>query len=119
MSDVKYDAEKLQQDAKAFLESFKQSMTKIADECISNLYTDCLPHIETDSWTNYREALRLEVETEYKESKFKSQWAMDLRRTILKENRDELVKLLNHDLLVRIKQLEDQLREYERFRYTV
>lgn len=116
---MKYDAEKLKEDTESALNSFRLSMQKIADECISKVYCDVLPHIETDAWTNYREQIRIELAHEYKYSSFKNPWAKDLRRAILVENRDELVNLLNADLLERIKVLEDRVNEYEQFRYSL
>lgn len=116
---MKYNPEKLAEDTEDALDNFKISMKKIADECLSKLYCDILPHIETDAWTNYRTVLRVELENEAKYSYFKDPWAKILRRTIFIENRDELVQLLNKDLLDRIKSLEDQVNEYAFRRYSL
>lgn len=118
MSDVKYDAKKLAQDAQTFLDSFKEKMRKIQDETLGELYANVLPYIETDAWTNYREALRLDLAHEYKFKTFREPWAVNLRRAIFVENREELAKLINQDLLKRIKELEDRVKEFEQFRWT-
>lgn len=118
MSDVKYDEEKLQKDAQEFMDSFRTKMKAIADETLGELYVNILPYIETDAWTNYREALRIELAHEYKYKTFKEPWAVNLRRAIFVENRDELTDLINKDLLKRVKDLEDRVREFEQFRWT-
>lgn len=118
MSDTTYDAEKLQKEAQEFIDGFKIKMKKIADETLGELYCNIGPYVETDQWTNYREALRLELSHEYKYSRFKDEWAKNLRRAIFVENRQELAELLNKDLLDRVKVLEDRVKEYEQFRYT-
>lgn len=107
----------IEKDAQEYLDIFKEKMKKIADECIGELYVNCLPYIETDAWTNYREALRIELEHEYKYSKFKDTWAKDLRRAILVENRDEIVHLLNQDLVEKCKRMEETLKEFDQFKY--
>jgi len=118
MDVIKYDSEMMQIEAQAYLDSFKARMKKTADEIIGELYSNVMPYLDTDTWTNYREALRLELEHEYKYSKFKCAWAKNFRRAVLVENRDKLVELLNHDLLERIKTLEDRHQEFEMFRYS-
>jgi len=114
MGGVRMDIEK---DAQEYLDSFKIKMKKIADECMAELYVNCLPYVETDAWINYRETLRLEIAHEYKYSKFRDNWAKDLRRAILVENKEELISLLNQDLVERCKRLEEQVKEFEQFRY--
>lgn len=116
---MKYDQEQLNKDAQEFLDSFKKKMHDICDETLGELYANCMPYIETDAWFNFREAMRMELSHEYKHSTFKDKWAVDLRRAIFVENREELAKLLDRDLLERIKVLEDRVKEYERFRYTL
>lgn len=118
MSDVKYDSEKLNKDAQELMDSFRLSMKKIAEETLGELYVNIMPYAETDSWTNYREALRLELEHEYKYSKFKNEWARDFRRAVFVENREEISKLIEKDILERIKHLEDIKQEYDMFRYS-
>lgn len=118
MSDLKYDAEKLQKEGQAFIDKFREKMKAIADETLGELYVNIMPYIETDTWTNYREELRLELEHEYKYSKFKEDWAVNFRRAVFVENREEISKLIEQDILKRIKHLEDCKQEFEMFRYT-
>lgn len=118
MSDVKYNAEKLQAEGQAFIDRFRAKMEKIAEETLGQIYSNVMPYIETDTWTNYREELRLELEHEYKYSKFKETWASNFRRAVFVENREEISKLISQDILNRIKHLEDCKQEFEMFRYT-
>ena len=110
-------SEQGQKDAEEIYKSFAKRIKSLCDEALGELEVNCLPHLETDAWTNYREELRIELAHEYKYSKFKDDWAKDLRRAILIENKEELVSLLNKDLVVRCKRLEDRVKDYEQFRY--
>ena len=118
MSDVKYDADKLQVEAQEFIDLYRKKMKEVADDILGEIYVNIMPYMETDTWTNYREALRVELEHEYKYSNFKSEWATKFRRAVFVENREEISKLIEHDILKRIKHLEDCRQEFEQFRYT-
>lgn len=118
MTDLKYDEEKLVKDGQAFMDRFRNKMRDIADETLGDLYVNVMPHIEMDSWQNYRNVLRSELEHEYKFSKFKEDWATNFRRAVFVENREEISKLIEADILKRIKHLEDCKQEFEMFRYT-
>jgi len=116
--DVKYDADKIESDADEYINIFAQKMRDLASEIIGEIEVNTLPHIETNAWTNYRECLRLELEHEYKYSKFKQPWATNFRRAVFVENKEEISALISKDILDRIKHLEDCRQEYEQFRYT-
>ncbi len=117
-ADVKYDNEKLQVEAQEFIDKFRKRMLDIASETLGDLYVNIMPYLETDTWTNYREALRIELQHEYKYSNFKQPWAVDFRRAVFVENRQEISSLIEQDILKRIKHLEDCKQEFEAFRYT-
>ena len=116
--DLRPDAETIESDAEEFLLKFKSRMKAVAEEVMGDLYVNCLPYIETDAWTNYREKLRLELEHEYKFSTFKQEWAQKFRRAVFVENREEISKLIAQDILKRIKHLEDCRQEFDQFRYS-
>lgn len=118
MIDVKYDPEKLNKEGQEFMEKFRARMKDIAQETLGELYVNLMPYLETDTWTNYRETLRVELEHEYKFSHFKKEWAVNFRRAVFVENREEISKLIEQDILKRIKHLEDCKQEFEQFRYT-
>lgn len=117
MSDVKYSSEEIEKDGAEYLNKFALRMKELAAEIIGDIEVKTLPHIETDAWTNYREALRTDLEHEYKYSQFKSEWAVNFRRVVFKENRDEISKLISDDILKRIKVLEDRVQEYDCYSY--
>lgn len=116
--DVTYDSETLRKEAQEVLDSFRKKLKDICEETLGELYVNIMPYCETDTWMNYREAMRLELERDYKYSKFKNEWSRDLRRAIFVENREEIIPLLEKDIYERIKQLEDTTQEYEMFRYS-
>lgn len=116
--DVKYDADELHATAQSFMDSWRSRMREISEETLGEIYVKILPYIETDSWTNYREALRVELEHEYKFSSFKKDWATNFRRAVFVENREELAALISGDILARIKHLEDCKQEFEQLRYS-
>lgn len=118
MSDVKFSKEQIEKEGAEWLGKFTTKMRSLAEEIIGEIEVKTLPYIETDAWTNYREQLRLELEHEYKFSRFKSEWATNFRRAVFVENRDEMSKLISYDILQRIKALEDRHQEFECFRYT-
>lgn len=118
MSDVKYDTDKLASDSQNYIDKFRLRMKDVVDEIFGELYVNVIPYIETDAWTNYREALRIELEHEYKYTKFKDDWATNFRRAVFVENREEISKLIEQDILKRIKHLEDCRQEYDCFRYS-
>lgn len=116
--DITFDSETLQKEAQEFVDSFRKKLKDICEETLGELYVNIMPYCETDTWMNYREAMRIELERDYKYSKFKNEWAKDLRRAIFVENREEIIPLLEKDIYERIKQLEDTTQAYEMFRYS-
>lgn len=117
-TDVKYDADELHATAQSFMDSWRSRMRDISEEVLGEIYVKVLPYIETDSWTNYREALRIELEHEYKFSSFRKDWATAFRRAVFVENREEISTLISKDILARIKSLEDCRQDFEQFRYS-
>ena len=116
--DVKYSSEQIEKEAQQWLDVFAAKMKYIATEIIGEIEASTVPHIESDAWVNYRESLRLELENEYKYSRFKNEWAINFRRAVFGENREELSKLIADDLIKRNKELEDRCQEYDSFRYS-
>ena len=110
--------EKASKDAEELYKSFCAKLRKACDEILGDFEVNCVTYLESDAWSNYREAIRIEMAHEYKYSDFKNDWAKDLRRAIFVENREELAQLLSKDMLERIKYLEDCKQEYDQFRYS-
>ena len=45
------------EEAQKLIDQFKVDLTNAADEVLGKMYCDVIPHIESDSWTNYRNAM--------------------------------------------------------------
>lgn len=96
------------------IENFKKELKHCAEVAIGNLYTEVMPYIESDSWLNYREALRLELQNKYiKEETCTSEeaWAKFVREAIFNQFRAQLERGLIKDLQGRIAFLEKCLNE--------
>lgn len=103
------------EEALKLIESFKTAITKASEDAIGILYTDVLPWVESDSWTNMRNQL-LQALCGYKTTGYESSYWTSIRKKILEENYDEIIKDLDKDNLDRISQLEKQIEDsYRRF----
>jgi hypothetical protein len=104
------------QQAQALIDRFKEQVKKAAEECIDDFYTDIVPHIESDSWTNYRNAM-MDGFREYGnrmtqgEHDFKK-----IRQQIYKDFRDEIVADLNQDLVKEIERLKGTIQTMQKYR---
>jgi len=107
--ELKYDLDELDKQGQAYMDTFKKKMKAICEEILGNMYVDLMPHIESDTWTNYRNVLRNEYENDLKTSYFKSEYGVRFRRLIFQENKKEMVDLINKDLLKENKKLTDIL----------
>ncbi len=97
------------------MEQAKARLRKEMDNVLSSVYTDCGHFIESDAWTNYRNVLRDELETELVEGdEIKSGWYGRVRKRIFEENRDNLIAALDQDNLREIELLKIRLENAER-----
>lgn len=98
------------QAAQALIDRFKEQMRKAADEVLGDLYINIVPHIESDSWTNYRNAM-MEGFRNYSnrlvqgEHDFKA-----IRAEIFKDFREDIIKDLDQDNLKKIESLEHEIK---------
>ena len=91
------------EEAQRLMDSFKPMVTKVISDAVESimcdLYTDVSYHIESDHWTNYGNAI-LDGFKGYRngtgihEPQFK-----ELRKAIYENNKDEIIKDLNQDLV--------------------
>ena len=101
----------------AVIEKAKAKLRKANEEALSEIYCKLDQHIETDTWMNYRTAMKQELA--YANGCLDAEggiWARNVRAKILQENLPELVKLLNQDHLAKIAELEDRCRQLQEFR---
>ena len=101
------------QEAQELIERFKQQLKTAAEFAIADLYTDILPHIESDAWTNYRNQM-MEGFKDYDNRKIQGEHDFKaLRQQIYREFRDDIIKDLDQDNLEEIERLK---REIEHLR---
>ena len=99
--------------AQELINRFKTEMTKVANEVIKDFYCDVVHYIEEDSWSNFRNEL-MDGFRDYNNRKIQGEYDFkDIRQTILKNHRDEIIEDLNSDMLAEIESLKKQL-EFQR-----
>ena len=102
-----------QLEAQELIENFKSKLRKAANEIISGLYTEIPDCIESDSWTNFRNTILADL-CDYRNQREKHGWDFKkIRQSIYEENKEQINKDLNQDLLEEIESLKKQL-EYAR-----
>lgn len=105
------------EEAQRIMDSFKPKIESLMKDILGELYTDVSYYVDSDHWTNYRNALmdgfkgytggKADHSYEYKE----------LRQAIYANHKDEIVKDLNQDLVDENKSLKDQIEQMNRNRY--
>jgi hypothetical protein len=108
-----------QVEAMKLIERFKAQLETAAKLLVQNVildfYCDIMPHIETDSWTNYRQAILIGLKNYGSNRVDMPHDFVAIRAAILAENREQIINDLNQDHLARIKELEAQIeRMYQR-----
>lgn len=97
-------------EAQKIMDSFKPKILAIVKELIDDLYTDVSYYVESDHWTNYRNAL-LDGFRDYKGNKTDNSYDYkQLRQAIYDNNREQIIKDLNQDLLEEIESLKKQVQ---------
>ena len=109
-------------EAQLLIDSFKDKLTKVAEETIANLYTDAVSYIESDSWTNFRNQI-MDGFKDYDNRKIQGEWNFkEIRAEIFKQFKSDIITDLNQDIYeenLKLKQqiiALQQLREWERSR---
>ena len=94
-----------EKEAQAVIDRFKESMKKVADEAIADLYCDVANYIESDSWTNFRNEI-MEGFKNYDNRKIQGEYDFkEIRQAILKNHREDIIDDLNQDMLKEIDDL--------------
>lgn len=108
-----------EKEAQLLFDGFKAKMAKICEETLEQLYCDVATHIESASWTNFRNDL-LSGLRNYGNRKVQADYDFaQIRRAIFEEFRAEIISDINQDLLKEVEDLKKQLeneREYNRRR---
>jgi hypothetical protein len=106
-------SEEGKKEADAFLESFREKMKKVADDVLAEVYTSCVPYIETDSWANFRREL-LDGFRNYNNRKIQGEYDFaEIRAQIYKDYRAELIPDMDQDLVKENARLKEQIKFME------
>ena len=97
------------EEAQKIMDSFKPKIKSMIESIMDELYTDVSYYVESDHWTNYRNAImngfrnygdrKPNYEHDYKE----------LRKAIYRNHREEIVNDLNQDLVKENEDLRAQI----------
>ena len=97
------------EEAQLIMDSFKPKLLAIMKDVLGELYTDVSYYVESDHWTNYRNALMAGIngygtgkpnhEYDYKE----------LRQAIYRNHKNEIVRDLNQDLVLENEKLKEHI----------
>ena len=105
-----------EQDATERINRFVEQLKSAAQEAIDNFYCEDLPHIESDSWQNFRNQIVAGFQN-YGNSKVQAEYDFaKIRKAIYKEFKDDIIKDLNQDNLKRISELEQQVKQLQELR---
>ena len=103
------------EEAQNLIDKFKEQLKKAAEKAIGNLYCDVAIHIESDSWTNFRNDL-MEGFRNYDNKKIQGEFDFKkIREEIYKEYRDEIIADLNQDYINEIADLKQHLKFEKEF----
>ena len=98
------------EEAQALIEKFKVQLKKAFDNVLSDMYTDIVVHIESDSWTNYRNHM-LDGFKNYNNRKIQGEYDFkEIRQAILRNHREDIIEDLNQDM---VKEIEDLKKTIE------
>jgi hypothetical protein len=104
------------EEAQALIDKFKESLKKVADEAISDFYCDVAVHIESDSWSNYRNEMMAGFRN-YDNRKVQGEYDFkEIRQAILKNHREDIITDLNQDMLKEIESLKEHIAFQDRLR---
>ena len=100
-----------EQEAQKLMDSFKPKLLAVVKECMQDLYTDVSMHIESAHWSNYRnqmlDGFKGYATTESHKHDFK-----ELRQAIYSNNKEQIVKDLNQDLVEENEKLKAQMQTF-------
>ena len=101
------------EEAQKIMDSFKPRLAKLLDEVLGDLYTDVSYHVDSDHWTNYRNALMNGFKG-YKHGKTNHEHDYkELRQAIYNNHKEEIVADLNQDLVKENEGLKKQIEQLQ------
>jgi len=97
------------EEAQKIMDSFRPKLLSLIDEVMGELYCDVSYYVESDHWSNYREAL-MDGFKGYGGGKPNHQYDYkELRQAIYRNNKEEIVRDLNQDLVLENEQLKEEV----------
>lgn len=120
MTNHEIEINELDRAASDLIEGFKNRLKDACEEVIGKVYCDYLPHVESDSWMNYRnhmrDSMRGELIAEALDTKYgQYSFGFFVRKKIFDEYKSELISALNKDLEDELKRVKQELNQaYER-----
>lgn len=101
------------EEAQKIMDSFKPRLVELMNEVMGDLYTDVSYYVDSDHWTNYRNAL-MDGFKGYTHGKADHEYDYKaLRQAIYANHKDEIVKDLNQDLVKEIESLNNQIKQLQ------
>jgi len=101
------------EEAQKIMDSFKPRLAKLLDEVLGDLYTDVSYYVDSDHWTNYRNAL-MDGFKGYKHGKANHEHDYkELRQSIYNNHKEEIVADLNQDLVKENEGLKKQIEQLQ------
>jgi len=101
------------EEAQRIMDSFKPKIKAMMEDIMGELYSDVSYYVESDHWTNYRNAL-MDGFRNYGSGKPNHEYDYkELRQAIYKNHKDEIVNDLNQDIIAENDRLKAEI-EYLR-----
>lgn len=97
------------EEAQTLIEAFADKIKKAANETIGDLYTDIMPFIESDSWTNFRNKI-VDGMRDYPNAKVHAIYDFkNIRRKMFEEFREEIIADIQADIVSENNELKEQI----------
>jgi hypothetical protein len=103
-------SEEGQEQAARLIEDFKKAMANAAEEALASLYSDVMPYIEGDSWSNFRRDAINQLKGYNREKEIRPYDFSKIRAKMLEEHREEIIGDLNADLLAEVEDLRSRIQ---------
>jgi hypothetical protein len=85
-------------------------MANAAEEALASLYSDVMPYIEGDSWSNFRRDAINQLKGYNREKEIRPYDFRKIRAKMLEEHREEIIGDLNADLLAEVEDLRSRIQ---------
>lgn len=102
-----------EKEAQRIMDSFKPRIQALVTELMDDLYCDVAYHVESDSWTNYRNDLMDGFKGYTAGSSNHPSDFKELRQAIYKNHKEAIVGDLNQDLIDENKKLAEQVEQLQ------